>query len=254
MNILHSLSSEWLKTRRSAASWLCLAGGLFLPLLFLTGLLLKGIHLNSASGGNAWMGLAYRLWHFMGILLLPVGIVLAASLLLQIEYRSNGWKQLHTTPQSHARIFAAKGLALLLLTLKFFLFFNIGMLVAGILPTVVFSGRMPDDPFPLRGLLLLNAKFFLACLPVLTLQFGLSLLFRNFLVSVGIGLLLVIGALLLVEAWDGAWILPYSYSPMLVLFGKAIPSPVDMGWLAAGYSVLFTGVAYLLYRFRGAKG
>jgi lipoprotein signal peptidase len=41
MQLINSIKSEWLKTRKSAASWLCLIGGLFIPLIFLIGFLYK---------------------------------------------------------------------------------------------------------------------------------------------------------------------------------------------------------------------
>ena len=254
MNFLHSLQSEWLKTRRSAASWLCLGGGFFLPLMFLIGFLTRHFDLNNAGPGNAWLTLASRLWHFMAILLLPLGIVLAASLIVQLEYRNNGWKQLHTTPQHYATIFSAKLLTIILMVLKFFIFFNTGMLVAGLLPTLIFSGRLPDSPLPVVQLLKLNAKFFIACLPILTLQYLLSLLFRNFLAPIGIGLLMVIGALILLETWELAWINPYCYSPMMVLAPQKLPQSVSVYWMAAAYAATFTGVAFVLYRFRNVKG
>ncbi len=254
MKFIHSLQSEWLKTRRSAASWLCLGGGCFLPLLFLGGFLLKRSDLNSINGGNAWLVLAGQLWHFMGILFLPAGIVLAASLLLQIEYRNNAWKQLLTMPQSDATTFSAKLLTLVFMTLKFFLFFNLAMLVTGILPTLLFSKRMPDAPFPVTAILLLNAKFFIASLPMLLLQFLLSLLFRNFLVSVGIGLLMVITALVLVEAWNYAWLNPYCFCPMLVLLQHKTIAPVSIYRISVFYSGIFIVLAYLLFHFRKVRG
>ena len=39
-------------------------------------------------------------WEFMGFFLLPIGVILTTSLVTQLEFRSNTWKQLHTTPQS----------------------------------------------------------------------------------------------------------------------------------------------------------
>ncbi len=254
MKFIHSIQSEWLKTRRSAASWLCLAGGCFLPLLFLAGFLLKHSDLNSISGGNAWLILASQLWHFMGILFLPVGIVLAASLLLQIEHRNNAWKQLMTMPQSDASTFSAKLLILLFMTLKFFIFFNLAMLVAGILPTLLFSHRMPDASFPVNEILRLNLKFFVAALPMLLLQFLLSLLFRNFLVSVGIGLLMIITALVLVETGTYAWLNPYCFCPILILLPHKTIAPVSIYWISAFYSGIFIGLAYLLFRFRKVRG
>jgi hypothetical protein len=247
------MQAEWLKTRRSAASWLCLAGGFFLPVLFLLGCLTRHQYLD-AMGPQAWIGYATRMWQYMGILLLPSGIVLAASLIMQVEYRSNSWKQLHTMPLDHSTIFFSKLFIIVLMTLKFFVFFNVGMLLSGIIPNLLFAGRLPADPFPVADLLRLNAAFLVACLPIIAVQFLLSLLFRNFLVSVGVGLLLVIGALLLMEGWKYVWLFPYAYSPLLVMKSQTLPAGVNAQVLAAAYSVIFTAVAYVLYRLSPSRG
>lgn len=255
MILINSLQSEWLKTRRSAASWLCITGGFFLPLLFMIGALKNGDTLNNAAiHGNAWMGYARHLWQFMGILLLPIGIVLAASLIAQTEYRNNTWKQLHTTPQSYTVIFTAKFITIFLMTVKFFIFFNIGMWLSAVLPSLIFDGRLPDDPLPVDFLLRLNAKMFICCLPVIALQYLMSMLFRNFLVSIGIGMLAVVASLILIEAWEYAWISPYSYTALLVMGAKNGVLKVNIYLVATAYFAVFLLSSFVLYRTKKAKG
>lgn len=250
-----SVQSEWLKTRRSAASWLCIAGGAFLPLMFLIGNLINHRYLAAVPGApNAWTMYATQLWQFMGIFLLPFGIVLAASLMTQIEFRNNTWKQLHTTPQGYTTIFSAKLSVILLMVAKFFIFFNAGLLLSAVIPALVFSGRLPADDLPAAFLLRLNGRFFLCCLPIVALQYLLSLLFRNFLVPVGIGLLLVIGSLILIETWKYAWVSPYSYTQLMVIGAKKAPASVSVYRLSAAYAGVFTLAAYVLYRLKKSKG
>jgi hypothetical protein len=246
------MQSEWMKTRRSAAFWLSVTGGFFLPVMFLIGFLLKHHHIDQLGlNSNAWMALASKLWQFRGLLLLPMGIVLAASLIMQIEYRNNGWKQLHTTPQSPLTIFSAKLLTLILMTLTCFLYFNTGMLLAGVLPSLIFTGRLPKANFPVYDLVSLNAKFFLAALPILTFQYLLSLLFKNFLVPIGIGILLIIASLLLLEVWEHAYWIPYAYCQMIVM---NIHPEMNIYYPAAAYSIIFTVAAYICYHLKQTKG
>lgn len=62
-----------------------------------------------------------------GSFLLPMGLILATSLITQMEFRNNTWKQLHTTPQKYSTIFTAKFIVIIGLTLQF-LFISISHL------------------------------------------------------------------------------------------------------------------------------
>lgn len=247
----HALSAEWLKTRRSTASWLCITGGFFLPLLFLIGFLLR--HLAPGDEPGGWLKLSARLWQFMGMFLLPFGIVLAASLITQSEFRSNAWKQLHATPLRYETIFFSKLTVIVMMTLKFFVFFNLGMLLAGTVPSLL-RGHWPSGSFPLRELALINLKFFTACLPVLSFQYLLGLMFRNFLLPIGTGLLLVVGSLILIEGWKYGWLSPYSLLPLTVSRTSTVSFGINIYALSAAYTVGIAGLAFVLYRFKPVKG
>lgn len=256
MTYIYSLQSEWLKTKRSAGSWLTLIGGAFLPLLFLIGFLVKHqtIDALSKSGLNSWLLYNHRLWEFMGVFFLPMGIVLAASLITQMEYKNNTWKQLHTTPQSYSTIFSAKFSAILLMTLKFFVFFNIGLLISAIVPCLIFNGALPKGSLPILELLKLNTHFFIACLPILAMQYLLSLQFKNFIASIGIGMVAVIASIILLQTTKYAWLSPYSYCTMLGLGNKVTPRNMNVDALALCSFGIIIIVAFILYRFKREKG
>ena len=131
MEFIHSLQSEWLKTRRSAASWLCLIGGFFIPTIYFIGFLRHQESFNTGKP-DIWEHYFTQLWSNTAGFLMPIGIILASSLITQIEYKNNTWKQLHTTPQSFTTVFFSKFTVILLMTAKFFIFFNIGILISAI--------------------------------------------------------------------------------------------------------------------------
>src|SRR5882762_1655331 len=100
MNFIHSFQSEWLKTKRSAAAWLTLIGGFFIPVIILTDLLLNYKSLPVAYlAPHFWDRHFSKSWQSMAFFLLPVGVILASSLITQLEFRNNAWKQLLVTPQ-----------------------------------------------------------------------------------------------------------------------------------------------------------
>src|SRR5688572_24284850 len=171
MKLIHSIQSEWLKTRRSTASWLCLIGGFFIPLIYFILFLKDQSSINHIPSGNPWEMHFNQLWQNMSMFLLPMGVIMASSLITQIEYRNNSWKQLHTTPQNYATVFAAKLIVILLMMVKFFIFFNIGILISAIVPCLLFDGALPEQPIPITYFLKENACYFIACLPIVSVQF-----------------------------------------------------------------------------------
>ncbi|MBL0278842.1 MAG: ABC transporter permease [Bacteroidetes bacterium] len=181
MQLINSIKSEWLKTRKSAASWLCLIGGLFIPLIFLIGFLYNGETLSTyGEVENVWTAHFFQVWQSMVVFLLPMGLILATSLITQMEFRNNTWKQLHTTPQPYYVIFWAKFIVIIGMTLQFFFYFNLGFLLSGIIPSLVVDKQLPDATFPYSQFFTSNWKIFVTCLPVLALQFLISLRFKNF--------------------------------------------------------------------------
>lgn len=255
MMILQSIKSEWLKTKHSIATWLCLIGGTFIPLIFLIGMLKDHRTIDMYQGElNAWTYYFFQVWQYMQVFLLPMGLILATSLITQVEYRNNTWKTVHTTPQSYTAIFMAKFIVLLGMTGLFFLYFNATWCLSAAIPSLIFAGHFPPVDFPWNQFLTSNGKILLTCLPVLALQFLLSLHFKNFLVSIGIGLLLVVGSLILTGQWEYAYTIPYSYPALTIMGDAAQLEKIHIYAWCLGYFIVFLTFGYVLYVTRKAKG
>ncbi|MDQ3109851.1 MAG: ABC transporter permease [Bacteroidota bacterium] len=251
MKFIHSLQSEWLKTKRSAASWLCLFGGFFIPLIFLIAMLKNHESINSYYPfENIWKAHFRQLWSNMAIFLLPMGVILSSSLITQMEFKNNTWKQLHTTPQSYTSVFFAKFSVIVLMTLKFFLFFNIGIFITGILPSLICEQRWPVMPVPWLFVLKINFKIFMVCLPVIAIQYLVSLKFKNFLVAIGVGLLGLIGTLMGIQ-WEYIYVSPYAFCALTVMESAFKYNPQ---LVASIYFVVLMFVSYLLYISKKEKG
>jgi hypothetical protein len=191
-----------------------------------------------------------QLWRNMGTFILPMGVILASSLATQMEFKNNTWKQLHTTPQSFTSVFFSKLTVIILLTVKFFIFFNIGVILSGIIPALLFTHSLPVMPLPFKFFVIINAKIFLSCLPLIAIQYLISLQFKNFLVPIGAGLLGLIGSLFGMS-WKYIYISPFIYSPMLVS-GEHREIPIY--WYSFFYFLIITAVSYLLYINKKEKG
>jgi len=245
---LNSFRSEWLKRKRTAGAWLTIAGGTMIPLIILIQRFYFFERLASDNGSpRIWEMLYSRCWQSMAFFLLPMGVILVTTLVGQLEFRNQTWKQVHVTPQSPTTIFLAKLGVILVMLLQFFILFNIGIYLTGVLPALFLKQvPFPTEAFPWGKFLLGNGKFLLTCLPVLSLQFLLSLQFRNFMVPVGIGLGLYILSMTVIQ-WRYAFIVPYIYSA--AAFMKDQFKTNIYAW-ALGYSLVFGAVAYLLFLFK----
>lgn len=252
---LASIQAEWLKTKRSAAWWLVITGGILIPLILLAA---RFYNYELMSGENAsplvWQKMYSRAWNYMGSLLLPMGVILVTSLITQLEFRNNAWKQLHTAPLPYSTIFFSKLLVICTLLIVGFLLFNVGVFGMITIPALFITDvSYPEASFPLKNLLLSNGKFIIDILPIIALQFLLSLQFRNFLIPIGVGFGIYIASMISMN-WQHGYIMPYIYS-ILEFSQKATigNSGFDFHWLPLVYCLLFTLISFLLYRFKKDK-
>jgi lantibiotic transport system permease protein len=260
MLFISSFQSEWLKKKRSLASWLVIVGAFFTPSIILMSRIKNAAKLSALYvSDDFWKKLWNQTWESMAVFLLPIGIILAAGLITQIEYKNNTWKQLHTTPQGFTTIFFAKFLVILIMLVEVFVLFNVGMYLSAVIPSMLFSNvPYPTAPIPYLDFLRANINFFLDCLPILALQYLISLQYRNFLVPIGAGFaiwFLGVGML----PWEYSYIFPYTHGTLDFLissgqFGNRKIPPINIQLLAVIYFALFTSASYVLYVTKKEKG
>jgi lantibiotic transport system permease protein len=251
-SFINSFCSEWLKTRRSLASWMVITGGFFTPLIIIIVRLVHHDKLQTLyASQDFWTLLWKNSWESMAIFLLPMGIILTASLIAQLEYKNNTWKQLHTLPLSLTTIFFSKLAVIISMMLQFFVFFNIGIYLAALIPYLAINGvPYPSAALPYLGFLKEDALYFIDCLPVIALQYLLSLKYRNFLVPVGTGFLIWIVALSSLR-WKYGYVIPYTYCMFNYLKdsegGRALHPAINFHYISVGYFLIITVISYLVY-------
>ena len=251
---INSVRSEWLKKKNTTANWLMVVGAVLVPMV----LLLAGFRnpdqlRQSVLDPVYWNTWYYRSWQFMANFVLPVGVMFASSLVAQVEYRNNTWKQVLALPQSYAQIFFAKLLVLLVMLAFFFVFFVLAIYVAAILPSLLVPGvRWPVQPFPVKMFVDGTARFAVASLPIVGLQYLLSVHFRNFLIPLAIGFGLYVLSMIGLS-WEYGYTIPYIYCS-LVFLGRHATGPLPVSVLATGYFMIFIAAGFLMFRFRRQKG
>lgn len=256
MNFIYCFQSEWLKKKKSLASWLVIIGAFFTPVVILIAQLVHNEKLFRESvSPKFWESLWFNSWESMALFLLPVGVILSTSLITQIEFKNNTWKQLHTSPQKLSNIFFAKFAVIVVMMLQFFILFNIGIYLSGVIPCLlVKAAAYPTEPIPYLFFLKLNIKFFIGCLPIIALQYLISLRMKNFIVPVGGGLALWILSLFVFN-WKYGYLIPYAYCGynQLRSLGR-YNQDVNLHLFALCYFFLFMVLSYILYITKKEKG
>jgi hypothetical protein len=259
LSFFHSFQSEWLKKKHSLASWIVIIGGFFTPaIVIVVRIVYSGNLPKMYASDNFWKQLWKNSWESMAIFLLPLGVILATSLITQIEYKNNTWKQLHTLPLNLTTAFFTKLSVIIVMMLQFFILFNTGIYLSALIPYLVVKAvPYPTAPIPYIAFLRENMFFFIDCLPIIALQYLISLKYKNFLVPVGLGFVCWIAALGSLS-WKYSYLIPYTYCMFNYLKGetggRAVIPAVNIHVMAIGYFIVFSIVSYILYITKKEKG
>jgi lantibiotic transport system permease protein len=207
--------AELLKSKRTASVWLAVIGALFVPLVNFISLMARPDYFVKKLSTNTWETWINENWTIAGIFILPMFVILAASLLVQIEYRNNAWKQVYASPRSYADIFFSKLAVIHFFVLFCFLLFNVFVVMSAYMAIVFNSGyRSFLQPLPWYLLFTFFAKAYFSVLAITVIQYWLSLRFRNFIVPMGIGLALLVAGLV-VHEWEKIYYYPYMYPAII---------------------------------------
>jgi hypothetical protein len=214
---LLSFRSEFYKTRKTMGFWSAVLLPLLICLLLFVGFFNKSNHLANMPGMMAWLQFAGAILAVMGSLLLPMLIIFIAYSVNNIEHKSETWKSLFSLPIAKWSIYSAKyfyAFFLVFLCLALFMLFTLGFgnFLSMLKPELKFNEYHIE-----KLLAQIYFKLLLASLGILSIQFLLSLLFRDFLKPMGIGFTLTIAGVIFANVgWQYAYLFPYSL-PMLTI-------------------------------------
>ena len=254
MSFILSTQSELLKTKRSASVWLTVLGALFIPGIFLLMYLSRPDIFAPQLTFAPWRQHFLRGWQSVSAFLFPMFVILICTLIPQIEYKNNTWKQVFASPQSIGNIFFSKMVTIHLMILFCFLLFNIFMIGSALVTNLInphysFLKSKIDIGFLLK----LNLKTYISVLGISAIQYWLSLRLKNFIAPIGIGLALLITALILLQ-WKHIYKIPYAH-PMLTLLsykGHNRPFIENHELNSIGYFIAFTVIGFLDMKYRTA--
>lgn len=251
--LLRCLQADALKLRHTAAlRLLAAAAGLPVLLVFLA-FCFYGTMLVK-PGRAAWPTFLLSAWHTWAGLVLPLVLLLLATLVVQIEHRATAWKHLYALPVGRGTLLLSKLLLLVGLSLGLQVLYTLLLLLAGLALSWVRPGLgLAPAALPVAALATLLGRTYVATLGLLAVQYVLSVARRSFVVPLALGLAGLILALVLTSLSKAGW-LPYA-DALLTLntvrataTGLAVaPALASHEWSSLGWALVagIGGLAWL---------
>ena len=250
MKLLTALRSEILKTKRTTAFYFTLVLAAIIPAILLINLLTGGSDLGNA-GSDILNGLFLLGMERTCLVFFPIFVIMICTLLPQIEYRNNTWKQVFTAPQTKGAVFLAKFLNINGLILVFLMAHLVFMILVIVITHFAKPGLgLLHQPIDAVRLLVRTANMYVMMLALCSLQFWLGLRYRNFIIPIGIGLVLwITGMIFIFEESNLVDVFPYSFQVFPVV-SKLQPKVPQVAWTSVGYATLFLLLSFLDFRKR----
>lgn len=211
--IINTKAELW-KCRKTAAYWLTLLASVFVPIVSCLMLVFESEHFINKFRPDVWRSYVNMNWEPAAAFFLPMYVILVTSLVVQIEFRNNTWKQVYASPRSYADIFFSKFVVIHLLILASLIVFNLFLLLTGYIANMVVSGfTFFDSPIPWKEMLTISGKMYVSILAVTAIQYWISLRLKNFIAPIGIGLALMVTGLMIIQ-WGKIIYYPYAYTAL----------------------------------------
>ena len=255
MNLLTSLRSELLKTKRTPALYFTIAAGAFSPFMSVLDAVF-GAGVPKSEGSFIFNTMMTDKFQMTSLVVFPLFIVLICTLLPQIEFRNNAWKQVFASPQTKANVFIAKFINVQLMIVLFLIVNQLTMLLA----VVILHFKIPSlhvlnqsvNGYEVIGNI---ANAYVALLSICAFQFLLGMRFKNFIIPLAIGISgWIVGILLSIEMESSiAKYLPQSFHAY-VSFSKYKPILNGVLWTSVAYAFGLLIIGFIDFSRNGKRG
>ncbi|MEJ1241840.1 ABC transporter permease [Chryseolinea sp. T2] len=252
---LNSTSAELIKTRNTPAFWLTIAGAALIPFINALKSLLRADYFRPRMAEDPWGTFIEYNWQIAAGFMLTMYVILLATLIIQIEFGNNAWKQVYATPRTYAEIYFSKFLILIALVLLCFLLFNVFIVAFGWFTSAIDpSYQFAKLPVPWYYMLTTSYKMIVSILGIVSIQFCLSLMFNNFAIPIGIGLVLFTSGFM-IRQWELIYLYPYIH-PFLVYFknpGLPASTATNVIWASWAWTAIAVFGGYLTVALRRSR-
>lgn len=217
--IINTKTELW-KCRKTAAYWITIIGAAFIPLFLMVAYIADPKEFMGDLGKNHWDGHIKHTWQAAAALFFPFYVTLVTSLVVQIEYRNNTWKQVYASPRSYADIFFSKFIIIQLLILGCILLFNAFVIGSALIANTFRSQyQFFDTAIPWQRFWSLSGRLYVAILAMTAIQYWISLRIKNYIAPLGIALALIIIGIIILGS-DKVNYYPYAYTAVTFFKNK----------------------------------
>jgi lantibiotic transport system permease protein len=231
----NALTVEMLKLRRTLASWGILIGPTVIAILQYL------ILLDRAPGSfgeeyRAWEASLHNAMTLWALLMLPLYISLQTALLANLEHATGQWKYLYALPVPRMAYYAAKWTVMALVVAVTNLVLAADLVVGGWLMEVIRPGWGFNLPVPWEMLWQGWWRITIAATLLMTIHLLVSLAWRSFIPSLGLGLAAAIANIFVAssEKWSiyDPWMMPG-----IAYTGEAPANTVAL-WIGGGLGLV----------------
>lgn len=235
-----STKNEFLKLKGSYLFLIIILCALFIPGIYFLHYMIDLKKVIPPDGVNPW-GRFFFNQVSMTPVLMSFFVVLVTSFIMQIEHRSSGIKHLFALPVPKWSIYFGKITAVAFSLFFSYALFLIGILLSGITLGVIheelnFANYSPDIILMTKILF----SSFTTIFGILALQLWLSFKIKNFMIPLGIGMVLVIAGIIVFRTQRVTPYFPYAYN--IVNFSSINPENLEnLTWLTkySYFSILY---------------
>jgi hypothetical protein len=194
-------------------------------------------------------------FEMLTLAILPIFVVALCTLLPQIEFRNNTWKQLHASPQTKANVFIAKYLQVHMLILLLMVSFNVFMAVAIVVAHFISPAlNLLNKPFNTSAWVAFNVNAYVAILAISAIQFWLGLRSKNFIIPIAIGFAMWLTDTMMLIAFQvsNADLFPYTYPA----FSEISEHKLKLNTIhlySAGFAALFLILGFMHFKHKNVK-
>jgi hypothetical protein len=246
MTLAMSFRSELVKSKSTSLWYLCIVAAVLAPIFSYSDSTssYRIAELKNDPWNMHLIGMGGRIFNMM---VLPFFLMLICTLLAQLEYRNNTWKQVYVSPQSLLNVFLSKYLVVQMMLIGVFIL-TLVLMVVSLFAVDQFETNLNllEKQFDWKSFLIFYGRVYITVLAISAFQFWLGLRFKSFIVPLVVGISLFLAATMMME--EHPWVhdnkFPYIY-PLRNCFPHRLSDRSFVAWGSLVYTVVFLVLGFL---------